>query len=174
MENKNPYSTTKGSVIRVTEKTKKRLKKEVKQAVKKITRKRSKKIRAIIIIVLIVLYAVFAAVVSLNEHFFKNEAIPTWKELYEMSGFSAGAHTDYGDFAVHFIDVDQGDCALITAGDYTVLIDAGEVSQKSKVLTYLRSLDIDSLDMISHLQACVKPFFFSDHTKLLRIFIRRP
>ncbi len=65
-----------------------------------------------------------------------------------MSGFSAGAHTDYGDFAVHFIDVDQGDCALITAGDYTVLIDAGEVSQKSKVLTYLRSLDIDSLDMI--------------------------
>ena len=102
-----------------------------------------------LLVVLIAIYAIFSAVISLNEHFFKNEAIPTWKELYEMSGFSSSAYSGaFGDFAVHFIDVEQGDCALVVAGDYTILIDSGEISQKSKVITYIRSLDIDHINMV--------------------------
>lgn len=96
-----------------------------------------------------IIYAVFSLVITLNEKFFKIDAIPEWHELYEMSGFSSSAYKEmHGDVAVHFIDVGQGDCSLIIAGDYTVLIDAGEISEKSTVITYLRSLDIDHLDMI--------------------------
>lgn len=66
-----------------------------------------------------------------------------------MSGFSSSAYSGaFGDFAVHFIDVEQGDCALVVAGDYTILIDSGEISQKSKVITYIRSLDIDHINMV--------------------------
>ncbi len=66
-----------------------------------------------------------------------------------MAGLASSASkTVDGDIAVHFIDVQQGDCTLIVADNYTVLIDAGEVSEKSKVITYLRSLDITHLDMV--------------------------
>ena len=148
-ENKNPYSKVKAELVRKTERTKTRLKKEINRAVKKISRKRSRKIKYIIALSVVILYALFSLVITLNEKFFKIEAIPEWHELYEMSGFSSSAYKGvHGDIAVHFIDVGQGDCTLIIAGDYTVLIDAGEVSEKSTVITYLRSLDIDHLDMV--------------------------
>lgn len=53
-----------------------------------------------------------------------------------------------GDVAVHFIDVEQGDCALIIAGETSILIDGGEVSESGSVIKYLNSLDIDRLDII--------------------------
>ena len=148
-ENKNPYSKVKAELVRKTERTKTRLKKEINRAVKKISRKRSRKIKYIIAISIVALYALFSLVITLNEKFFKIKAIPEWHELYEMSGFSSSAYKGvHGDVAVHFIDVEQGDCSLIIAGDYTVLIDAGELSEKSTVITYLRSLDIEHLDMV--------------------------
>lgn len=49
---------------------------------------------------------------------------------------------------MHFIDVEQGDCTLIVAGETTILIDAGEVSESGSVIKYLNSLAIDRLDMI--------------------------
>ncbi len=66
-----------------------------------------------------------------------------------MAGFASSADkSGYSDVSVHFIDVGQGDCSLIIAKDYTILIDAGELSAKSTVLTYIRSLDIDHIDMV--------------------------
>lgn len=53
-----------------------------------------------------------------------------------------------GDIAVHFIDVEQGDSALIIAGDKTLLIDGGEISAFSAVANYLNSLKIEKLDYI--------------------------
>lgn len=55
---------------------------------------------------------------------------------------------EYGDVAVHFIDVEQGDSALIIAKDKTILIDGGEVSAYSKLTSYIRSLDITDLDYV--------------------------
>ena len=96
-----------------------------------------------------VIYGIFALIISLNQKFWKNDNIPEWHELYEMAGLASSATKNVnGDIAVHFIDVQQGDCTLIVADNYTVLIDAGEVSEKSKVITYLRSLDITHLDMV--------------------------
>ncbi len=53
-----------------------------------------------------------------------------------------------GDIAVHYIDVEQGDSALIVAGDTTILIDGGEYSAYPKVTSYIRSLGITELDYV--------------------------
>ena len=53
-----------------------------------------------------------------------------------------------GDLAVTFIDVGQGDCTLVTAGDSAMLIDCGERSEAEKVEDYLRGCGIDRLDIV--------------------------
>lgn len=49
---------------------------------------------------------------------------------------------------VHYIDVGQGDCSLIVCDGKTMLIDAGENGNETKVLDYLRKQNIDRLDYI--------------------------
>lgn len=54
-----------------------------------------------------------------------------------------------GSAQVHFIDVGEGDCSLIISDDAeTVLIDCGEYSESSKVLSYLKKLGIKKLDFV--------------------------
>jgi beta-lactamase superfamily II metal-dependent hydrolase len=55
---------------------------------------------------------------------------------------------DQADIKVHYIDVGQGDCELILAGDTSVLIDAGEAEYGEKVTEYLSSLNIKKLDYV--------------------------
>lgn len=66
----------------------------------------------------------------------------------EIANPSSAAIAGVADFAVHFIDVGQGDSALITADDYNILIDAGENNKGVDVVKYLADNDIDRLDMI--------------------------
>ncbi|MDR2931567.1 MAG: MBL fold metallo-hydrolase [Oscillospiraceae bacterium] len=49
---------------------------------------------------------------------------------------------------VHFIDVGQGKSILIRAPGATALIDCGENDQGAKVLSYLKSQKIDSIDVL--------------------------
>lgn len=49
---------------------------------------------------------------------------------------------------VHFIDVGQGDCALIESKGRFALIDAGEYSEREKVISYLSKEGVDTLDFI--------------------------
>ena len=49
---------------------------------------------------------------------------------------------------VRFIDVGQGDCALLTCGGETLLIDGGPSEASSKLYSILKSLDISRLDYI--------------------------
>ena len=49
---------------------------------------------------------------------------------------------------VHFIDVGQGDAALIIQGDHAMLIDGGKVSDSSRIYTYLKNRNIEHLDYI--------------------------
>lgn len=53
-----------------------------------------------------------------------------------------------GSCSVHFIDVGQGDCTLICAGNETILIDAGENNKGDEVLLYLSRLGITKLDYV--------------------------
>lgn len=58
--------------------------------------------------------------------------------------------TDYSEhsFAVHYIDVGQGDAALVLCDDKTMLIDGGKPHASSIIYTYLKNLNIDYLDYI--------------------------
>lgn len=60
-------------------------------------------------------------------------------------------------FAVHFIDVGQGDSALILCDGEAMLIDGGEASQSSKIYAYLKAHGVD------HLEYMVATHAHSDH-----------
>ncbi len=49
---------------------------------------------------------------------------------------------------VHFIDVGQGDAALVIQGDHAMLIDGGNASDSSRIYTYLKNRNIKHLDYI--------------------------
>ncbi len=51
-------------------------------------------------------------------------------------------------FEIHFIDVGQGDAALVLCDGNAMLIDGGESSESSKIYAYLQAHSIDSLDYI--------------------------
>ena len=51
-------------------------------------------------------------------------------------------------FEIHFIDVGQGDSALIMCDDHNLLIDGGSTSSSSLLYTYLKELNIDYLDYV--------------------------
>jgi len=57
-----------------------------------------------------------------------------------------------GNLAVHFIDVGQGDSALIIAPERTVLIDGGDNGQGPNVLRYLAEQGVSEIDImvVSH------------------------
>lgn len=49
---------------------------------------------------------------------------------------------------VHFLDVGQGDCTLITCGDHAMLIDAGDNSKGTTVEQYIKKQNITRLDYV--------------------------
>lgn len=51
-------------------------------------------------------------------------------------------------FEIHFLDVGQGDCALVLCDGKAMLIDGGEASESSKVYAYLKKLGVDHMDYI--------------------------
>ncbi len=66
-------------------------------------------------------------------------------------------YTAEGELYVHYIDVGQGDCTLITAGREAMLIDSGEYTEVGSVENYLEKYGISCLDVI----VCTHPH--SDH-----------
>ena len=72
-----------------------------------------------------------------------------------LLGWSSLGVSENTSFAVHYIDVGQGDCALILCDGQAMLIDGGEASQSSKAYAYLKEHGIDHLNYIvaSHAHA---------------------
>ena len=69
--------------------------------------------------------------------------------LYDrLYGNKASAELPDGIAEVHFIDVGQGDCALIHTADINILIDSGEADEYSTVSGYMKRLGITALDYI--------------------------
>ncbi len=52
------------------------------------------------------------------------------------------------DISIHFIDVGQADSIFIDAGDYDILIDAGNNADGSLVVDYLKSLQVDDIELV--------------------------
>ena len=51
-------------------------------------------------------------------------------------------------YAVHFIDVGQGDAALITVDDQNILVDCGETDKGDEVVAYLQKQGITTLNYL--------------------------
>ncbi len=64
------------------------------------------------------------------------------------SKFSGVYETFDEDLTVHFIDVGQGDCIFISAGDKNMLIDCGEASEADAVISYLNKRGVKRLDYV--------------------------
>lgn len=52
------------------------------------------------------------------------------------------------EMKVHFIDVGQGDSTLITCGNHSMLIDAGDDSKGTAIQNYLRKQNVEKLDYL--------------------------
>ncbi len=52
------------------------------------------------------------------------------------------------ELKVHFIDVGQGDSIFIDYGDFDILIDAGDNNQGNTVVSYLKSLNTDDIEIM--------------------------
>lgn len=94
--------------------------------------------------------AFVALIIYLNSAFFHFDFIPSWSDVYRFAGLSelSGDLTAEGEISVHYIDVGQGDCALVKADGTNVLIDSGEYTAAEDVIAYLSDLGIDRLDMV--------------------------
>lgn len=77
------------------------------------------------------------------------------EELYNKTGLTDSEKS--ADMYVHFIDVGQGDCTLVTCGDTALLFDSGESSESQKVINYLKNKGIEDID------CCVATHPHSDH-----------
>jgi competence protein ComEC len=72
-----------------------------------------------------------------------------WDRIYEAFGLGGGtAFVSSEGVSVHFIDVGQGDSALIITPGYNILIDSGERDYHTVVLSYLRAQGVRRLDYI--------------------------
>jgi competence protein ComEC len=61
---------------------------------------------------------------------------------------SENASEEDNGLTVHFLDVGQGDCTLITQGSHAMMIDAGDNDQGTKIQSYLNYLGIKQLDYL--------------------------
>ena len=72
-----------------------------------------------------------------------SEPTETDSELAAPSALPEGS-----TFDIHYIDVGQGDAALVLCDGQTMLIDGGEASASSKIYAYLKNHGVDYLDYI--------------------------
>lgn len=70
-----------------------------------------------------------------------------------LTSFGCSKEKDNSSFSIQFIDVGQGDAALVECDGHYMLIDGGDTSAGDKVYEVLKSKDITRLDIlaISHL-----------------------
>lgn len=99
---------------------------------------KSKKLNKKLIYLIVVLVLAIVSAVATNY----DEIMSDESETQQTS-----AQTD-ANFAVHFVDVGQGDCTLVESNGEYLLIDAGENGHETEVLNYLRLMNIEKLDYI--------------------------
>ena len=64
------------------------------------------------------------------------------------AGTKDGASADSDDLTIHFLDVGQGDCTVLTQGGHAMMIDAGDNDRGTAIQSYLQYLGIDTLDYV--------------------------
>lgn len=89
---------------------------------------------------------VFAGLVNIQE------TQPPAQEEVDVSSNEAISISEKSSLEVHYIDVGQGDCALLTCDGHAMLIDAGDDSKGTKIQAYLIKQGVEQLDylVLSH------------------------
>ena len=90
------------------------------------------------------IYLIIIIAVAIITAFGKNSD----KIIDTDTGLSSETQSAETAIEVHYIDVGQGDCSLVICDGKTMLIDAGENGNETKVLDYLRTHNIEKLDYI--------------------------
>lgn len=73
---------------------------------------------------------------------------PTWGDISKWTKVNSGFVEKEGNFYVHFIDVGQADCILMTCGDKAIMIDAGETDSYKTIASYLTINNVKKLDYL--------------------------
>lgn len=102
--------------------------------------KNEKKIRKIISITIGIIIVLF---ILLNGDFISNATA----SVSNINNSNENNNVD-GSLSVHFIDVGQGDCIYINQGEYNMLIDAGNNEDGEKLVSYLKSLNVNGFDYV--------------------------
>lgn len=91
-------------------------------------------------------FLIIALFLTLNQFILHIPGVPTWESVFSDETPSFSIPT--GEMQVHFINVGQGDSALIVTEDKTILIDSGETEYGKTVIEYIEKLGISKLDII--------------------------
>ena len=70
------------------------------------------------------------------------------KQTESTSGKAESKLESSAQMQVHFIDVGQGDCTLITSDGEAMLIDSGEMDDSNKVIGYVKALGVSKFKYI--------------------------
>lgn len=121
-------------------------KKQIARALKK----RSGKNKITIFYIVFLVITILALILFVNEHWIKSPYLPSISDVYQTFGITKRPHitVDQDEIAVHFIDVGQGDCALVITPEKTMLIDCGEQTSSYSVIRYLRDFGVSRLDYV--------------------------
>ncbi len=88
---------------------------------------------------------VCVGVLALLITYFPKLGLPSWSDIFRLSGGNQTVNAAEYPFSVHFIDVGQADSALILCGDEAVLIDAGDVDSYAAIDAYLKAQNVMQL-----------------------------
>ncbi|MBP1542929.1 MAG: MBL fold metallo-hydrolase [Oscillospiraceae bacterium] len=113
-------------------------------------RKRRKKVAKNFLYILFITAISLMLFLYLNEAYLHIDGVPTFSQLMQSAGLRKRpiVHVEQDEIAVHFLDVGQGDCALIKTPEKNLLIDCGEESESGYVIQYLRDFGVTRLDYV--------------------------
>lgn len=105
---------------------------------------KSKKQLRIVQLTVVLCLAVLAILVT----YFPQFGLPSWNDLFRLSGGNQTVDAAEYPFSVHYIDVGQADCSLILCGDESILIDAGEVNSYTAIDAYLKAQNVKKINYL--------------------------
>lgn len=119
----------------------------------RIVRERKNRRKALFSEILSIAAVVFLAamlVIHLNYRYFHIAAIPSAYDVIRFFGGGAKPYAELseGEIAVSFVDVGQGDCELITANGFNILIDCGDVDSIDSTIGFLRYSGVEELNLV--------------------------
>lgn len=116
---------------------------------------KNKKLLLIIIVALIavvVAVVLFVANKNKEENPEETESTTNWADELAGAGLSpyntSNSPYDNAEFTVDFINVEQGDCTLVTCNDKNMLIDCGEAEYYEVIKSFLENKGVEKLDIV--------------------------